>query len=158
MSITEKIKSLFTKIEDKKEYEKAPTPNPELKLERRAESVESKAQIIKKAFENYGINKPFTVDASIKLVDGYDSWWRTIGYYDSGDEKREEVTPIYKFTSKDTIEVIGARISEYDRVTVPGSMSRMSSPRRPVKEIGLDEYKKMMIERQQRLENMSKTR
>ncbi len=158
MNMTDKIQSLFNKIEDKKMTREEPTPNPDLELKRKVEVINARAEKIKEAFNTYGINKPFTLDAYTSLVDGYDSWWRTIGYNDSGDEKREEVTPIYKFTSKDTIEVVGARISEYDRVTVPGSMSRMSSPRRLVKEIGLDEYKKMMIERQQRMESLDKTR
>lgn len=126
----------------------------------KAEETRERATMMKRALDTYGIDKPFSLDGTvnsdgtvnldsdINLVDGYDSWWHTIKRFDNGDERREKVTPIYKFTSKDTIEVIGATISEYDRVR-SALGGDMSSPSRKVKEIGLAEYKKMIADRQQ---------
>jgi len=135
-SYLNKVRNLLQK--DKKQAA-TPVVDEQQQLDKKTDKVYDKAQQMEKAYFTHGVGEPFTWP--YELVEGCPSWWQVIAYDKLSDiQKREAVNPIYKFKTKDTLEVVGAEIETYDRVHTPDGLAA-SLNRKKVKEISVQEYK-----------------
>ena len=114
------------------------------KSRKKAERETYKHKAMQEEFERHGVNKPFTSDNT--LIRGCPEWWTILETDGHGGEHREAIKPLYMFKSKDVVELVGAEVYEYDRMYYAGA--GMSGPLQKVREISVEEYKKLVHERE----------